>query len=209
MPAVALLTLSLSAIGTVAKDKAVTPLPPPDSLPVAWRLPGKLLDLVRWRDAGGENLLAVAEVGNGDFGEPGYRSELHALQLVSEGTKKARVWKLYDFNSNALESMAYSRGSYAVRDLDGDGHAEVAFWYYKTCDGMDPDTLKYMLYSRGRKYAIRGTMPKHVEDMGRYGKRLDPSFSSAPKGFQAHASSEWERLVRPVLKELREGADEE
>lgn len=199
-------TKSAPATGTASKPASgIRVLDAKAKLPAGLALKGELRDAVRFQDAEGEQLLAVSLFRKGTPGED-LVTEVHAQQWGLQGGAWAKAWKLWDLSSNPLETVEYASGQYKLADADQDGRADVLIWYSKVGDGMDPDTLKLMLYAKGKKHAIRGLIPKVAEDLGRYEKNPDPSLAGAPAALRDLLAKEWEALVKPDLEALRKEA---
>ena len=168
-------------------------------LPPGLEIKGKLINQIRFQDKLGKHVLVIALDSAGEFGEDGFKSQITAVQCLETSSVCKKEWKLRDFNSNQLESIGYDSKSLVAKDWDGDGRIDAMFWYYKTCDGMDPDTLKLMVYTQGKKLAVRGLVPKMAEDRSQFERILDPAFKAAPKAFEQVAIAKWDSLVQNQL----------
>lgn len=161
------------------------------------------LDSLHFQDSQGECRLLVRSRETETLGEAGYRSEIWAGQYSGPKDNLKVHWKLYDLNTNALESIEYQKGSYRIVDINQDSSQDLFLWYWKLSDGMDPDTLKLFLYVSGSKYAIRGTIPKTGEDLDSYAKRPDKSLKSAPSWIRIALDQQWQDIVDPRLDSLK------
>lgn len=149
-----------------------------------------------WKDKSGEHIIIITEVGKGDFFTPTWRSEI----LVEEWTKRndifCKVWKIWDFSDNFYSKVSYIENSLNITDLDGDGVCETSFFYEINPDGLDPLVLKCMFHVNERKLAIRGKIPKHLDDAARYEMRIDDTFNDYNPAYKKYATSKWDDLCK-------------
>ncbi len=174
----------------------------PKEPPANLGLKGDLVERAVFEDSYGEQVFGVALFQKGDFAEPGYTTEIHAAQWSPTDTGYTPKWKMMDLNGNALESIYYAPESYQTSDVDQNGKHEIAIWYRKITDGMDPDTLKLLMYVEGEKLAIRGLIPKIAEDALNYERNFDKAFDAYPEKFRSYASELWEQIVKRDLETI-------
>ena len=148
------------------------PVPTPERLsaaqvPATLKLPGKLLEAWRWRDANGENILLISrtaarpEAKMKNLEHERY-TELYARQYVSQGEPNYReLWRLYDANRYCWGDMELGPlpGATAVTDLDHDGYTETTLLYKLSCrTDTSPAAMKLVMHEGTAKYALRGQM---------------------------------------------------
>jgi hypothetical protein len=185
---------------------ALTPLGSKD-VPAGFPIKGDVKEGFGFKDAGGEQRVFLAVFKSGVFGED-QKSEISAVQGARSKDGFSKTWKLWDFASNVLESVEYEKGQMDIRDLDGDGKMEVSFWYQKIQDGNDPDTLKFFIYQQGKKFAIRGLIPKVAEDIPKYEKVADKALLQGPKPILEYANAKWDSLTKPMLDSAKQTGSE-
>lgn len=157
---------------SVAIRQAPAPTPKPELLaaaqvPAALKLPGKLLEAWRWRDANGENLLLISRTATRPEPKTKYMdeeryTELYARQYVSQGGAVYReLWRLYDANRYCWGDMELGPlpGATAITDLDHDGYTETMLLYKLSCrTDTSPANMKLVMHEGTAKYALRGQM---------------------------------------------------
>lgn len=163
--------------GGAIVPQAVTMAEIPDSL----RLPGQLLEGLRWPDANGENLLVVFRTVTLSRQQrtakklpvaapPDSRAVLDTRSLVRSAQLTARqyvrrqgryieLWRLQDFVRDCALGLTLRLvpGSTAITDLDHDGRSETTLLYALACQGdASSATLKLIMRAGPAKYALRG-----------------------------------------------------
>lgn len=116
---------------------------------------------------------------------------------MANGTTWKQLWRTADAVTDCEFDLDLSLvpHSVSITDLNGNGVAETAFAYTKTCTSdVSPSELKVLLHEADRKYALRGStrVQVGVDERGRKefvgGERLpDSALKQAPKAFVAHA----------------------
>lgn len=162
-----------------------------------------VFDSILVLDKNGKCGLMVRRVNRGDFGTSFYHSEIKAALYSNQKANSQPIWKLRDFNSNALETVEYSRNQYQLMDVDSNGQTDVFLWYSKVSDGLDPDTLKLFLYVNGVKYGIRGRIPKLESDLNLYESKPDANNSQASPEIRRLMEKQWAEIVNPKLEALK------
>jgi hypothetical protein len=152
-------------------------------VPVAQRLPGKLLEAWRWKDANGENLLVVyrteilsrnerraqtdpafrkrlADPATARIAEDeGRGAQLLMRQYVRKEGAYTELWRLQDSVTDCPVDLILgpASNSTAVTDLDHNGQSETTVLYALGCRGdVSPDDLKLVMHEGAAKYALRG-----------------------------------------------------
>ncbi|TYZ12522.1 hypothetical protein FY528_04290 [Hymenobacter lutimineralis] len=150
---------------------------PDTTLPVGIRQPGRVLEMKRWRDAAGEQLLVVSRPAPKVEYRPGDRSAegdilkegdirlyastawLYIRQYRRVGEAWQEVWRLQD----VLDKCFLDRwigtlpGSTSVTDLDKDGQTETTIVYMITCrSDYSASAMKLVMREGPVKYALRG-----------------------------------------------------
>jgi hypothetical protein len=192
--------LSACAFACAKSDsKILTPTNCSDSPEIT----GSPLRCYGFSDSEGRKYLKFHEVRKGDLGERDYSQKFLATCFVWSKTSWVKMWSIVDFPENALCQVGPFRPEIFLSDIDHDNIFETGFFYSKSCDGLDPDSLKLMLHVKGKKHAIRGALPKTGEDLDRYSRRIDPSFQTLPRDFENYAASLWDEMAMPILDSLK------
>jgi hypothetical protein len=77
---------------------------------------------------------------------------------------------------------------------------KLGFFYSINEDGADPMPLKMILYSKDKKLAIRGTIPRSITDLSMYKKTIDAK--GINKTIEAYASREWDKVATGEMKRI-------
>lgn len=180
----------------------------PATLKAIKEIQGDVLASACFADRQGEHCVIAWGRNNTPKGDSVVRSELFAAKFTRNGSGFAKKWSIKDFTEAGLTWVDIADTVIRVTDADGDGMAETGFFYEILSDGMDPKELKYMFHAGDRKYAIRGEIPMHMDDLGEYKKVLDPAFKSLSPGLKRFAEGQWDAFVRPTLQALEAEAKE-
>ncbi len=142
---------------------------------------------ITWTDRAGTNLLIY---GHKDYDGGG------ALMTAELAVREAGAWVV----SRAFKEMVevckaditltpQVDKAWTVKDLDGDGFAEVTMAWSAGCSDA-PDKIKHkvIIASKGKKYALRGTLG------GEYTPGAE--MKDAPEGVLDHAKSVWEKTSK-------------
>jgi hypothetical protein len=167
-----------------------------DVVPKDLELIGKPVAAARWTDKLGSNILVITETAR--VGEAsGGTKKLFGFHFVRDGRTWKRLWRTADAVTDCEFDLELSlvRESVSVTDLNGNGIAETAFAYTKTCTSdVSPSELKVLLHEGDHKCAVRGTtrVQVGVDDHGKKefegGERTpDPALKKAPRAFLSHA----------------------
>lgn len=158
---------------------------------------GKVIGGLRWRDAGGDNMLVQSRVDR-DGGEDGLSVFLYANHFVRDPAGKVKLLReVKDRYENCeFDNMTRFLGDASeVTDLDDDGLGEVWFAYVADCTSdITPLTTKLLALENGDKYIIRGRIDSISGYPGE--KKVDPSLTKGPAAFAAHADAQWTKLAR-------------
>ncbi|MDQ1293024.1 MAG: hypothetical protein QG608_905 [Actinomycetota bacterium] len=113
-----------------------------------------------WTDSTGRHLLASLRESEGSPEEDGGRIRLRVLLLSSSGLSPTAVRRILEPELWCRRQALTARvdpGSVTVKDLDGDGTAEVtAGWVARCGSPQTPSRVRLVLVSRGRLYTLRG-----------------------------------------------------
>ncbi|MFZ1263871.1 MAG: hypothetical protein WAT34_10225 [Chitinophagaceae bacterium] len=162
---------------TARMDNPVAPTPPivpivPEKITVAdipsgINVKGKVLEVWRWNDNLGENILITsyvtpyADKGKNEYGEEGQTAELHAFQYARKEGDYLPIWVLNDSEKSCPFDITcdFIKGSTTITDLDKDGIAETKVQYSVACrSDVSPATMKLIMCENGITYALRGSM---------------------------------------------------
>lgn len=170
------------------------------------KYPGKAKDILQWIDNQGNHLLILSELLTASKKDPlGRDAEIFASHYLEVDGRWVRQWKVTDFERNCMVDIGatFVPQSVTVTDLNKDHIAEVSFMYRTYCTGgVDPHSLKFIMYEGKKKYAIRGETLVKLPEQPVYGgaTTIDSSFKSAPKEFQQFAVTQWEKYRAHPLK---------
>jgi hypothetical protein len=167
-----------------------------DGVPKDLELVGKPVAAARWTDKLGSNILVVTETTR--VGEAsGGTKRLFGYHFVEDGRAWKLLWRTVDAVTDCPFDLELSLvgESVSITDLNGNGIAETAFAYTKTCTSdVSPSELKVLLHEGDHKYAVRGStrVQVGVDDQGKKefagGDRTpDPALKKAPRAFLSHA----------------------
>ena len=163
----------------------------PNNIP---QLKGKIVASARWSDKNGDNIIMISEFRKGQILEPGYASELYAIQFSINPSGCDTVWKIKDFNYQDAE-VEYAQGTLKILDIDKDSIAESSFFY--TIASTEKQITKFMMHTKRKKLAIRGfwTIGSESEDPQLDSVVIDKVFNRFHKKFKEYAINEWDRIV--------------
>jgi hypothetical protein len=99
------------------------------------------------------------------------------------------IWKIHDEAKPGLRKVQLFRPGFAMQDVDGDGTRETFIGYYFPGDGLDPVEFKFLAHKDGKKYAIRGQLPRTEDDAALYKAVRDPAFAGVPPRFRSVTDS--------------------
>jgi hypothetical protein len=148
----------------------------------------------------GEHLVTVSRVRN-----PGQRATqvLFTQRTRLNGNWK-KVWQARDFLVAASDPAQGARNRVLLKDADGDGRMEAYIAYVLPGPSQSVDEGKLLVFSQGRKYAIRGAIPRSPDDFG--SRQIGSAFHELPGSVQAQALDLWDQLSKPrPLPSVRTG----
>lgn len=142
-----------------------------DDIPKDIDFRGTVVETLKWNDKLGDNILIQSVSGWfpwKDYDNTDSTSyimqdkwEIYAYlfqKKEGENTYK-RLWKVYDYNECfGVDWYAgfISKGT-TITDIDNNGIAEISIPYVLICrGGLDPGSMKIIMYEGTSKYAIRG-----------------------------------------------------
>jgi hypothetical protein len=170
-----------------------------DSLPSQIKYEGKVVDAKMWKDKSGEHYVFITQKNQGEYLSENWLSKLNAYMYTKADTGFVIGWQVRD-NASISPEISYINKSLAINDIDNDGEAEVWFFYSFSEDGADPMPLKMILYSKEKKLAIRGVIPRSITDLNLYKKTIDAKgLNSEIENF---ASKEWDKVATDEMKRL-------
>ena len=172
-------------------------------IPNAVAINGKIVDGIKWKDKIGVHCIAISEVTQKEICEPGFKSQLFALQYSFKDTTITIDWKIQDFGSNECEHVYYLKQSLRIVDIENNGIGEPRFFYEFGHDCCDPLIVKYILHVKDNKLAIRGKIPMHEDDNKLYEKNIDKAFQNYSKIYSDFASKDWDDFVKNHYDILR------
>lgn len=173
------------------------------SIPKNIQYKGKFLKAVRWADKAGDHIVITTETGetNSSTGEADARdAAIYAYHYTANNDGWKQTWQLYDYVKECpvdIEAKFIDQ-TFAITDLDKDGHAETWLMYKTSClCDVSPADLKVIMYESDKKHAMRGRSkikltPNQYEG-GEY--RYDDAFANAPDVFMKYATQLWKQHV--------------
>lgn len=192
----------------VIRAASITPAPTPASPPPA-NCPQQAADAAKlspelglqadesldqaWvcTDLAGEHVVTVSRVRS-----PGQRgTEVLFTQRSRQGKGWKRDWQARDFLIAPTERASESRNRVVLNDVDRDGHLEAYIAYVLPGPSQSVDEGKLLVFFNGRKYAIRGAIPRSPDDFG--SRQIGSAFYALPAAVQAQALSLWDQLSKP------------
>jgi len=165
---------------------------------------GEILDSKCWKDKQSNSCIIIWGSNNKGGNEKAVHSEINAAQFSNAGLGFKKVWQIHDFSDRQLQWVSLDSNSLKIIDIDGDGIAESRFFYSIVQDGLDPYQLKYMLHVKDKKFAIRGIIPMDEDNISKYAMTPDASLSTLSPTLKDYAVADWNKKVKPILKELTE-----
>ncbi len=162
---------------------------------------GKIIFSAEFKDKRGLNIVYASQYTPFNYGNKSYIDKIWIKQYLFDGKNWDLKWTINDFAPNALSSLSFKEKTFSVFDIDGDGIAEIGFFYEINFEGADPSILKYIVHKNDKKYVIRGTLPVS-EDMNEYTKVFDPAIVHSSPALQEYASKEWDSFVKEYFKNM-------
>lgn len=190
----------LAQVSEVKRSSDITVVPP------SIKYPGKAKDILRWSDSQGSHLVILSELISASKNDLlGRDAEIFAGHYLEVDGQWVQQWKVTDFERNCPVDVgaSYIPQSIMLTDLNKNRIAEVSFMYRTYCTGgVDPHSLKFIMYEGKKKYAIRGETLVKLPEQPVYGgaMTIDSSFKYAPKEFQQFAATQWEKFRLHPLK---------
>ncbi len=146
-----------------------------------------------WRcvDQDGEHLVTVSRVRN-----PGQRAtQVLFTQRTRLNGHWKKAWQARDFLLAPMDPTQRARNQVLLKDADGDGRMEAYIAYVLPGASQSVDEGKLLVFSRGKKYAIRGAIPRGPDDFG--SRQIGSAFLELPGTVQSQALSLWDQLSKP------------
>jgi len=165
------------------------------------KVEGKVLEVVSWTDAAGENRAVFSATeksrSNAD-GDTEWAKSLFVTVFSGHDGKLAQVRQVKEVAGFCPVDLTnrFLPAATTVTDLDDDGVGELTFVYLTGCRGdVSPVAMKLILLEGSAKFAIRGTTRVDVGGGTFEGGTAKPDFKKAPAAFLAHAQALWSRFV--------------
>ncbi len=147
-----------------------------------------------WRctDQAGEHIVTVSRVRS-----PGQRgTQVLFTQRSRQSKGWKRDWQARDFFIAPTDRLAETRNRVVLTDADHDGHLEVYIGYVLPGPSQSVDEGKLLVFFNGRKYAIRGAIPRSLDDFG--SRQIGSAFYALPNAVQEQALTLWDQLSKPT-----------
>ncbi|SHM00414.1 M949_RS01915 family surface polysaccharide biosynthesis protein [Chitinophaga sp. CF418] len=153
-----------------------------------------------YQDQSGAYYLVLCESIDGVTKDDTLHQKINAVNLKKDGNGLVKTWELKDFinsnnaNSGQETSIWFWTKFCEVKDLDGDGNVDPLIIYGSSADdGYDDGRIKFILYYKGQKVAIRHQ--NSTMDEGR-NIQIDAAFYTLPQAIQQH--------IKQLMKMLSE-----
>ncbi|EYA71741.1 hypothetical protein M132_1552 [Bacteroides fragilis str. S24L15] len=176
---------------------------------------GEFLNCMTWTDKLGENYLITSQspVHQEELpeGTPISSKELYARHYIKKGEQVSVLWQLYDFLKDGycgMFTVDYLCKPY-INDIDRDGICETWLVYQLGCRsdyGTPPLTMKIIMHSGNKKYAIRGQRdvlyPQHYiggSSLGNF--KTDDNYKTLPEDIQNFGIILWHKFQVEDLME--------
>lgn len=132
-----------------------------DDIPKYLDFRGTIVECLKWTDGLGDNLLIQSLTGYFIGNEEEDKWEIYAYLFRKEKEKTIYkpVWRIYDYNEcfGVDWYAGFIPAATTITDVNHNGIAEISMPYVLICrGGMDPGTMKIIMYEGDTKYAIRG-----------------------------------------------------
>lgn len=165
-------------------------LPADEVLDQAWRC----------NDQDGDHLVTVSRQRN-----PGQRgTQVLFTQRTRQNGAWKKDWQARDFLVAQQDQANGTRSRVLLKDADGDGRVEAYIAYVLPGPSQAVDEGKLLVYFQGRKYAIRGAIPRSLDDFG--SRQIGSAFHELPGLVQTQALLLWDELSKPrPLQAVRTG----
>jgi hypothetical protein len=142
-------------------------------------------------DQSGEHVVTVSRVRS-----PGQRgTEVLFTQRSRQAKGWKKDWQARDFFIAPPDRGTEARNRVLLKDVDHDGHLEAYIAYVLPGPSQSVDEGKLLVFFNGRKYAIRGAIPRSPDDFG--SRQIGSAFYALPAAVQAQALSLWDQLSQP------------
>jgi len=172
------------------------------TLPKTITYTGKLINAIRFTDAGGETIIITTETGESqsktEHDESYREAELFAYSYILKEGTWVQQWKMYDYVKECPVDIEcnFVKNSFAVTDLDKNGKAEVWLMYITGCHGdVSASGMKVIVYEGTQKYAMRGRTKVRISETEYDGGEhtFDEPFKKAPEAFRKYALKLWQK----------------
>lgn len=170
-----------------------------DTMPKQIKYEGDIVDAKRWTDKSGEHYVFITEKVQGEYLTESFLSKLNGYMFTKVDTGFTLSWQVRE-NAIISHEVKYLKKSLTLNDIDNDGEAEAWFFYSLNEDGADPMPLKMILYSRDKKLAIRGIIPRSIADLNMYKKTVDAK--AVNKKIEDYASKHWDKVATDEMKRI-------
>ncbi len=135
-----------------------------DEIPRTIDFRGTVVEALKWSDSNGENILIQTVTGHFNWKDEDMihdKSELYAylFQKTTLDKEYKRKWRIYDYTEcYAVDWFTgFTPKATTITDVDNDSITEITIPYVSICrGGMDPGSMKIIMYEGGIKYALRG-----------------------------------------------------
>jgi len=177
-----------------------------DEIPKYLEFRGTVVEALKWTDSLGENILIQTVTGHffwKDYNKDSTeymlhdKSELYAYLFIKKKGYKTfnRIWKVYDYTEcfGVDWFTGFIPKATTITDLDNDGISEISMPYVLICrGGMDPGTMKIIMYEGNTKYALRGSTMLFCKGDHPYGGKYKPSDNlTNEKTFNEFLTKRW------------------
>lgn len=142
-----------------------------DDIPKYLDFRGIVVEVLKWTDHLGENILVQSVTGQFNWKDYNKDSTNYMIQDKSElyaylfqkkkGEKEfTKKWKVYDYTECFGVDLytGFIQKATTITDVNNDGITEISIPYVLICrGGIDPGVMKIIMYENNTKYALKGS----------------------------------------------------
>lgn len=136
-------------------------------IPASVKLAGKLVEVWKWKDKMGDNLLITSVVApykdnkKNEYGEEGFSAEVHAVHYAGMNGAFQQVWSVSEKETSCPFDVTseFIKDAISITDLDADQVAETTIQYKTACrSDVSPAAMKLVMHQGATAYSLRGLM---------------------------------------------------
>ncbi|MHA4809356.1 M949_RS01915 family surface polysaccharide biosynthesis protein [Flavitalea flava] len=157
-----------------------------DSVKKEFKINYPVFRVYKYEDKSGQYLCVLSEsndsIAKGEDKVDTFNHSIKAINLKIDNNRLSKTWELNDFvnmHENGETSIWFWTSYFSFKDYDDDGLIDPVLVYGTSTDnGYDDGRIKFIIYYKGKKIAIRHQ--NSTLDVGRR-TEADASYASLPK----------------------------